>query len=74
MSKLDDYANITERRKEFFQRCVRKVGPLSIGPTNRGGIFMKYDERELFNDISVHDLKLFRDLINDFLANVVGEQ
>lgn len=69
---LDHYANITAQRQDAFLKASRGSGPFYIGPTNRGGIFFKYKNKDISEDFSIQDLKDMRDLIQDFLTNVVG--
>jgi hypothetical protein len=72
MSKLDEYAILSEKRKEKFEECIRKSGPLSIGPTNRGGIWLKINNKDILTDISIKELENIAELIKDFLAVVAS--
>lgn len=73
MSRLDDYASITEKRHDAFMACLRVCGKFKIGPTNKGGIFINYDGKDISADFSVKELREMRDIIDDFLKVVVGE-
>lgn len=73
MSRLGLYAEITKRRHDIFMACLRTVGKFKIGPTNKGGIFINYDGKDISADFSIEELKQMRDIIDDFLKVVVGE-
>ena len=77
MSKLDEYARLNSIKTEFYLTCVIKCGRVTLGPTNKGGIWLKYDKdgKEIaVNDIAIKDLKEMRDGINYFLTNICGEE
>lgn len=71
MSKLDDYARLSEQKKQMTASLVRANGPWKLGPTNRGGIFFKLGDKDIKNDISIKELREIRDLIECFLNEVV---
>lgn len=73
MNKLDIYSKMTKDRQEYYNSCVRAIGPFQLGPTNKGGLYLRYGDKEISNDLSINDLKSIKLLIEDFLENVVGE-
>lgn len=73
-SLLEEYARAVEKKKEAYAKCIRASGPFQIGPTNRGGMFFKYKEKDVSQDISVSELKDLRELITDFLMRVSGDE
>jgi hypothetical protein len=73
MNLLEQYSKINEQGREVFLKCLRKCGAVTIGPTKRGGIYLTIDDKQIFTDLSVNELKNARDVIDDFIKNVVGE-
>lgn len=74
MNKLELYSISVAKKTEAFKECLRASGPFIIGPTARGGIFFKFKDKDISTDMSMQELKDMRDLITDFLVNVVGEK
>lgn len=69
---LEQYSKSVEVSKEIWDRCLQKSGKFAIGPTKRGGIFVRWDTKDITNDASLKDVKELRDLLNYFLQ-VVAE-
>lgn len=74
MNLLDQYAILNKNQLEAFEKCIRSHGEFRIGPTKRGSFFLQYKSKDIISDPSITDLIKIRDLINDFLENVVGEK
>ncbi len=71
MNKLEQYSKFVEQKNEFASSLNRANGPWGLGPTNRGGIFFKFNGKDIKNDISPKELRDIRNLINCFLEEVV---
>lgn len=70
MSKLDVYAQLVEKKVDYFKTCIRSNGPWHLFPTNKGGIIFQYNGKDVKTDISIKELKEVRDLIDCFLKEV----
>jgi hypothetical protein len=73
MALIDQYAKAVATKKELFNKCIRIAGPLAIGPTNRGGNYLKYKDKDIDSDISVQGLRDIRNIIDLYLNEVIGE-
>lgn len=70
---LLEYVKARELKEEAFKKALIVHGPVDIGPTNKGGIFMKYNDKEIANTLTVDDLHQIRKAITLFLTYVIGE-
>lgn len=71
---LEEYSKSVARSKEVWDKCLRKSGKFAIGPTKRGGIFVRWADKDVYTDASVEDIRNLRDLLTDFLVVVAGDK
>lgn len=73
MTKLEEYNQAHNIKSKLFLECLRSYNDFQIGPTNKGGMFIKYKNKDIMgSSVSIEQLKGMRDAINDFLKNVAG--
>ena len=76
MALIDEYVNAVKNKEELFKKCLRTSpsGLIAVGPTNKGGNYLKYDGKDIDSNISIGILKQLRDTIDIYLKEVLENE
>jgi len=70
---IEEYLEAKEKKEQAFMKALTTVGKVTIGPTNKGNSFMKYDNKEISNTLTPDALRTMRRAIDIYLKEVIGE-